>query len=135
MSLKIDDLTFRQAIEQQLNKGELTNKFSRAIAFGNNQDFLYGEKVEQEIAEGCRRLVKNAIICWNYLYFSQLIAQERDPARQRDLLEAVQKGSVASWRHVNLQGEYDFSDDRMQNSVGLRIPVPFPAHLGLNGTL
>ena len=33
--------------------------------------FLQGEKVEQEIAEGCKRLIKNAIICWNYLFTTQ----------------------------------------------------------------
>ena len=57
----VDDVELRQAIEKQLNKGESANKFAKAISFGNNHEFLYGEKVEQEIAEGCRRLIKNAI--------------------------------------------------------------------------
>src|SRR2546425_9433871 len=112
----------RQAIEKQLNKGESANKFSKAISFGNNHDFLYGEKVEQEMAEGCRRLIKNAIICWNYLYLSQKIGQEQDAERRQALLAAVQQGSVASWHHVNLHGEYDFSDEKMQDSVGLQTP-------------
>ena len=118
----IDDVELRQAIEKQLNKSEGTNKFSKAISFGNNHDFMYGEKVEQEIAEGCRRLIKNAIICWNYLYLSQLIAQEGDSERRQELLTAVKNGSVESWRHVNLHGEYDFSDEKMQDSIGLQIP-------------
>jgi hypothetical protein len=83
---------------------------------------MYGEKVEQEIAEGCRRLIKNAIICWNYLYLSQLIAQEKDSERRQELLTAVKNGSVESWRHVNLHGEYDFSDEKMQDSIGLQMP-------------
>jgi TnpA family transposase len=57
-------------IEKQLNKGENVNKFARAVSFGNSQEFLYGEKIEQESAEGCWRLIKNAIICWNYLYLT-----------------------------------------------------------------
>jgi TnpA family transposase len=118
----IDDVELRQAIEKQLNKSEGTNKFSKAISFGNNHDFMYGEKVEQEIAEGCRRLIKNAIICWNYLYLSQLIAQEKDSERRQALLAAVKNGSVESWRHVNLHGEYDFSDEKMQDSIGLQMP-------------
>ena len=118
----IDDVELRQAIEKQLNKGEGTNKFSKAISFGNNHEFMYGEKVEQEIAEGCRRLIKNAIICWNYLYLSQLIAQEKDPERKKELLTAVKNGSVESWRHVNLHGEYDFSDEKMEDSIGLQMP-------------
>ena len=83
---------------------------------------MYGEKVEQEIAEGCRRLIKNAIICWNYLYLSQLIAQEGDSERRQELLTAVKNGSVESWRHVNLHGEYAFSDEKMQDSIGLQMP-------------
>jgi hypothetical protein len=118
----IDDVELRQAIEKQLNKSEGTNKFSKAISFGNNHEFMYGEKVEQEIAEGCRRLIKNAIICWNYLYLSQLIAQEKDPERKKELLTAVKNGSVESWRHVNLHGEYDFSDEKMEDSIGLQMP-------------
>ncbi len=74
------------------------------------------------MAEGCRRLIKNAIICWNYLYLSQIIAQEEDIPRRQALLAAVKHGSVVSWCHVNLHGEYDFSDEKMQDSVGLHMP-------------
>jgi hypothetical protein len=35
------------------------------------------------------------------------------------MLTIVQNGSVSSWRHVNLHGEYDFSGDRLHDSVGL----------------
>jgi TnpA family transposase len=125
----IDDVELRQAIEKQLNKGESTNKFSKAIAFGNNPEFLYGEKIEQELAEGCRRLIKNAIICWNYVYLSQKITQEESHERRQELLTAVRNGSVASWRHINLHGEYDFSEEKMQDSIGLHIP----SALGLSG--
>src|SRR6266852_5844963 len=97
-----DILTLRQAVEKQLNKGEASNKFSRAVSFGHSQEFLDGEKMEQEIAEGCRRLIKNAIICWNYLYLSHKIGQEKDAERERELLLIVQDGSVATWQHVNL---------------------------------
>jgi TnpA family transposase len=118
----VDDVSFRQAIEKQMNKIENANKFSRAIAFGNNQSFLYGDKIEQEMAEGCRRLIKNAIICWNYLYLTQRIAEAESEERRHELLEAVKNGSVAAWQHVNLHGEYDFSDEKLQDSVGLHLP-------------
>jgi len=119
----IDDVTLRQAVEKQLKKMENSNKFSRAIACGNNQVFLYGDKVEQERAEGCRRLIKNAIVCWNYLYLTQQIAEADSVERRQELLTAVQQGSVVSWRHVNVHGEYDFSDEKLQDSVGLCLPV------------
>jgi TnpA family transposase len=116
----LDDLPLRQAIEKQLNKGENANKFSRAVAFGNNQEFLHGDKVEQEIAEGCRRLIKNSIICWNYLYLTQKIAEEHSEEQRQTLLAAVRNGSVVTWQHINLHGEYDFSDEKLQDSVGLQ---------------
>ena len=118
----VDILEFRQAIEIQLNKIESSNKFSRAISFGNNQEFLHGEKIEQEMAEGCRRLIKNAITCWNYLYLSQQILQSEDLDRRQELIEAVKSGSVVAWQHINLHGEYDFSDEKLQDSVGLETP-------------
>ncbi|HJY83302.1 MAG TPA: Tn3 family transposase, partial [Candidatus Binatia bacterium] len=124
----IDDLGLRQAIEKQLNKGENGHQFSRAVGFGHNQEFLQGEKIEQEIAEGCRRLIKNAIVCWNYLYLTQQILAEPNETRRQAMLTAVQHGSVSSWRHVNLYGEYDFSDDRLQDSVGLAWPLPGSLH-------
>jgi TnpA family transposase len=124
----VDELELRQAVEKQLNKGENTQQFSRAVGFGHNQDFLYGDKIEQEIAEGCRRLIKNAIVCWNYLYLSQKISTEPDATRRQAMLRAVQNGSVASWGHINLHGEYDFSDERLQDSIGLQWPLPSLFH-------
>ena len=67
----IDNVELRQAIENQLNKIELANRFTRAVAVGNPREFTQGDKEEQEIAKACNRLIKNAIICWNYLYLSQ----------------------------------------------------------------
>jgi hypothetical protein len=32
---------------------------------------------------------------------------------------ALQGGSIVHWRHLNLHGEYDFSEDRLRDSVGL----------------
>jgi TnpA family transposase len=118
----IDDPEFRQAIEKQLNKIESAQKFSKAISFGHNQEFIQSEKEELELAEGCRRLIKNAIISWNYLYLSQLLGQAATEARRTDLSDAIRNGSVVSWQHINLHGEYDFSDDKLQDSVGLDLP-------------
>jgi TnpA family transposase len=35
-----DDLQLRQAIEKQLNKGEGSNKFSKAVSFGHSHEFI-----------------------------------------------------------------------------------------------
>jgi TnpA family transposase len=119
-----DDVQLRQAVEKQLNKVEGSNKFSKAVSFGHSHEFIQGEKEDQEIAEACRRLIKNAIVCWNYLYLylSRLLAEEKNGERRAALLEAVRNGSAATWAHFNLHGEFDFSDERMVDSMGLTPP-------------
>ncbi len=117
-----DDCVFRQSIEAQLNKVESSNKFSKAISFGNNQEFVQSEKEEQEIAESCRRLIKNAIVCWNYLYLTRELANEKNEVLETELLAAIRNGSVVTWAHFNLHGEFDFSDGKMVDSVGLVSP-------------
>ena len=59
----IDDVELRQAIEKQLNKVELANRFTRAVAVGNLRGIEHADKAEQEIAESCNRLISNSIIC------------------------------------------------------------------------
>lgn len=118
----IDLLDLRQAVEKQLNKGEQAHRFADAISFSRNQEFLYAEKTEQEIAEGYNRLIRNAIICWNYLYLSQVLAQEAEEERRQALLAALKEGSIVIWHHLNLHGEYDFSEEKLQDSVGFELP-------------
>ena len=118
----VDDPMLRQSIEKQLNKVEGSHKFAKAISFGHNHEFIQSEKEDQEIAEGCRRLIKNAIICWNYLFLTRALEDESDEVRKAELIEAIRNGSVVTWQHFNLHGEFDFSDDRMVDSVGLTAP-------------
>jgi len=118
----LDDLELRQAIEKQLNKVELANRFTRAVAVGNPREFTQGDKEEQEIAEACNRLIKNAIICWNYLFLSQKLERLDDPKQKEKLLSAIATHSVISWAHTNMLGEYDFSDEKLKDSVGITLP-------------
>ena len=74
------------------------------------------------MAEACKRLIKNCIICWNYLYLSQKLAETNDLESREALRQAVANGSVVSWQHINLLGEYDFSDEKLRDSVGIKPP-------------
>jgi hypothetical protein len=38
------------------------------------------------------------------------------------VLQAMAHGSAAAWGHLNLLGEYDFSEDKLQDSVGIKLP-------------
>ena len=101
---------------------EHVHAFTRAVSVGNPREFLQAEKEDQEMAEACKRLIKNCIICWNYLYLSQKLAEIDDPAKREELLQAMAHGSAAAWGHLNLLGEYDFSEDKLQDSVGIKPP-------------
>jgi hypothetical protein len=76
---------------------EHVHAFTRAVSVGNPREFLQAEKEDQEMAEACKRLIKNCIICWNYLYLSQKLAEIDDPARREELLQAMAHGSAAAW--------------------------------------
>jgi TnpA family transposase len=122
----VDDPELRQAIEKQLNTVEGSHKFAKAISFGHNHEFIQSEKEDQEIAEGCRRLIKNAIICWNHLYLTRELDAQDSEQRKTELIDAIRNGSVMTWQHINLHGEYDFSDEKMLDSVGLTLPENTP---------
>lgn len=104
-----DDVELRQRIEKQLNKRELTNKFSKAVFFDNNQEFKEGTKEEQEISAACQMLIQNAIILWNYLYMSQFVINNPNIEERKSMIGLMIRGSATVWRHINFQGEYDFT--------------------------
>jgi TnpA family transposase len=122
----IDDVELRMAIENLLNRIELGNRFTRAVAVGNPREFSAGDKEEQEIAETCNRLIKNAIVCWNYLLLEHRLNQAATDELRAEIRVAVANHSVISWGHINLLGEYDFSDEKLQDSVGIPPPKTIP---------
>ncbi|MBW2336585.1 MAG: hypothetical protein JRF47_07485 [Deltaproteobacteria bacterium] len=44
------------------------------------------------------------------------------PETREVILKAIASGSVISWQHINLLGEYDFSEERLQDSFGIKLP-------------
>nr|MBF0222610.1 hypothetical protein [Desulfobulbaceae bacterium] len=46
------------------------------------------------------------------------------------LIEAIRNGSVATWAHFILHGEFDFSDERIVDSIGLTPPKNRGLELG-----
>ena len=115
----LDDFELRQAIEKQLNKVELANKFTRAVAVGSPREISQGVKEEQEIAEACNRLIKNSIICWNYMYLTKKLNSAEAGLNREILMNAIKNHSPISWAHINLLGEYDFSENKLKDSVGI----------------
>ena len=74
------------------------------------------------IADGCKRLIENTIICWNYLYLSQKVYNTNSDTERKNLIHTIKSSSVIAWQHINLQGEYDFSEEVLKDSIEFRLP-------------
>ena len=37
-------------------------------------------------------------------------------------MAALKEGSIVIWHHLNLHGEYDFSEEKLQDSAGFELP-------------
>ena len=124
----LDDVELRQRIEKQLNKIEFANRFSKAIIGDHKQEFEMGEKEALEIVAGCNILIQNCVNLWNYLYLSQIIANNADPEEQKKMFKSIARGSSSNWRHINFQGEFDFfkySDAANQNTFDMEKILAF----------
>jgi TnpA family transposase len=105
----IDDVILRQRIEKQLNKVEASNKFAKAVFFGNNSEFTVATIEEQNIANNCKRLIQNAIILWNYMYITKKLQQATSKKEKDEILDALKNSSIIHWNFINFYGEYDFT--------------------------
>ena len=104
----VDDVTLRQAIEKQLNKGELANKFASAVSFVD-QEITESYQEDQEIAAMCQTILQNIIILWNYIELTKIIIRSDKEVRDA-LMNDITSASILTWRHVNLHGTYDFNN-------------------------
>lgn len=117
----IDDVDLRKQIQKMLNKIEGSNKLANAVFHGKNKEFKYAGKNEQLVADACKRLIENSIICWNYAYLTNLISKADSKEQKELLLKTIKNKSVVAWEHINLGGTYDFSNDALSNEYNFII--------------
>lgn len=106
------------------------NKFSKAVFRDNNHEFRQETREEQLIAEGCKRLIENAIILWNYLYLSEKVTNTPAGKQRDELLHQIKYSSMAVWQHINMQGEFDFSDENMNKTFPFSLPKILDLQVG-----
>ena len=56
------------------------------------------------------------LILWNYLYLTKLIMEQKNSEKQQEILKIILNGSIVTWRHTNLHGEYDFANINKNDS-------------------
>lgn len=101
-----------------------THSFARAVFYGQNGQIPYAGKEEQQLADACKRLVQNVIVCWNCLCLNQYLFQA--PATERQAVaDAIAASSPVSWLHINLHGEFDFSDEALKDSFHFDVEALF----------
>jgi TnpA family transposase len=112
-----DDAELRQRIEMQLSRVEQANKFSAAVFFDHDHAFQDGSLHQQEVASTCKQLLQNAVILWNYLSLSEHVINTPSPDERRQIIDAIRRGSVITWTHVNMRGEYTFTPPSANDEV------------------
>lgn len=111
----IDDVELRQNMTKQLNKIERSNQFSKAVCFSNSGKLIFLHQNEQLISQAATRLIKNIIICWNYLYLEERLRKTKTENERKYLMELILSGSAMSWKHIHFSGHYDFSEANMED--------------------
>ena len=129
----IDDVGLRQRIEKQLNKVEASNKFSKAVFFGNSSEFTVATVEEQNIANNSKRLIQNAIILWNYMYITKKLQDAPNQKEKDEMLEALKNSSMVIYFFVNFYGIYNFQSNskRIHRLIALDETKGFMNAIGL----
>jgi TnpA family transposase len=106
----IDDVTLRQSVQKALNRGEAYHRFRKSVAYVNNGKFRVKTEAEQNIWNECSRLIANAIIYYNTELLSKVYEQKRTAGDEK-AIEVLRGVSPVAWRHVNLIGKFEFTDE------------------------
>lgn len=100
----------RSLVTAELNKGEARNSLARAVAFHRLGRFRERHHDNQQIRAASLTLVTAAIALFNCRYLQRALAAMRadgihvDPA-------LISRLSPLSWEHINLSGDYVWSDN------------------------
>ena len=105
----IDDVDLRQAVQKALNRGEAYHRFRRAVAYVNGGAFRVKTEAEQQLWNECSRFIANAVIFYNTALLSKVYEQKL-AAGDQAAINALRGISPVAWQHVNLFGNFEFSD-------------------------
>lgn len=73
----IHDVPLRQAIQPQLNRGEFRHIIAKWLFFANQGDFRVADYEEIMNKASCLSLLSNAVLVWNTVHVSRIVAQLR----------------------------------------------------------
>jgi TnpA family transposase len=104
----IDNPQLRRATRTSLNRGEGYHQLTGKIISINGSKLRGATEVELIISSECIRLIANCIIFYNAYMLSELYEMHEKLGNTK-ILEILKKISPIAWRHINLNGRYEFS--------------------------
>lgn len=104
----INDPRYRKIIRTALNRGEGYHQLTGKISSVNGGKFKGTTESELAIWNECIRLIANCIIYYNALILSK-IYETQEKLGNLDALEFIRRLSPIAWRHIILNGRYEFA--------------------------
>jgi len=105
----IDSLTFRQNVQQAMNRGESYHQLRRAVSYANFGSLRFKTESEQLIWSECSRLITNCIIYYNAALLSRLL-EIKESAGEEEQVNLLGRVSPIAWQHINFHGRFEFLD-------------------------
>lgn len=112
----MDKEELRRIINHQLTQVESLHQLSDELNLGHDGLIQFASKEDLLIMARSKQLIINAIMCYNYLYLTQRMMDVSDK-EQKEIQETLSHSAAFAYEHINFQGEYDFSDDVIKNSL------------------
>jgi TnpA family transposase len=107
----LHDEDFRRLQTKEINKGERSHDLDRFLFFGKQGTLRSRDFLDQTHSFSCLAILHNAIVVWNLTQLPAVL--ERLKARGHVITdEDLALVSPLLWKHVNLLGSYDITEDR-----------------------
>lgn len=116
----MDQEETRRRVNHQLTKIENMHQLAAELNLGKNGLVRYATKEDLLVMARSKQLLINDMTCWNMLHISQKL-QELNSSERSQLLASLPDTAPLSWKHINFQGEYDFSEGTLRNLVSLKL--------------
>lgn len=106
----VNSQELRQHVQQALNRGEAYHQLRKAIASVNGaSQFRGGKDADIDEWNDCARIIANCVVYFNSAVLS-IFAQRAEESDDQKTLEILARISPVAWSHIQLSGEYTFSD-------------------------
>ena len=103
----IGDVSFRQAIQGSLGRGEAYHQLRRHIERVNGRHFRGTNETQIAVWNESARLLANCVLYYNATMLNQWMEQ-CDARGEKEKSHYIKHLSPVAWTHVNFQGRYEF---------------------------